>query len=684
MSDSLSQVIFILNEFKDINLINLVSIDLCDINRKLRKFANKITVRTLMISRIGHLAFNTEDFLRYYAVYGNKLERQRDITLMVTYMPDDAEALLRVCNSQLLRMIKRSYPVIDNPSVINLLILLANDDPELWDLSKGRLFNTNISYMQTFKSVEPQLFFSDEEEYMGQKLLEYMGVGKDKPFICFHNRDDEYLKKVVKGHNTVESTYQNNNIQDLMPAIEYLAKQGYYCIRMGQVTEKTLKIQDERIIDYSNNFRSDFGDIYLLAKCYFFLGGNTGLSCVPWIFNRPSIITNAFPPGIIPYINNCLCIYKKGWHLSEKRFLTYSELLKARVNDWGWDNSNYLKLGVELIQNSSEEILDVVKEMLERLHGLWENINEEISLQNRFLSIFNEDAPGFDVSFIPGFNKIYKKKPLVGTQNIAYSTSKVGTAFLKQNENLLSKKIKDNVSPNQFFLDLKVKNTLEGLVDFRSIAKSDPVLFLHFVSYLFMQHGVRAYKTLVPIFSELNASLNDKEWSELVNLLTGYLEKSDLSFIQKGQYLSLITIFKRGRMFPQKPSQPEFSPHKLYYELTNQWLKIKNQKKSVEDYFIKENIKSVAIYGCGELGKRLFEELRESDIRVICFIDKKIDKNEIFGDTPIQPINTVASFRNVDAIIITPIYHMDIILEELKENKINIRMISLKDIIFSI
>ena len=65
--------------------------------------------------------------------------------------------------------------------------------------------------------------------------------------------------------------------------------------------------------------------------------------------------------------------------------------------------------------------------------------------------------------------------------------------------------------------------------------------------------------------------------------------------------------------------------HLALMQLFNQWMVTKQEGKSIVDYFHKESIKSIAIYGMSYVGERLYDELKDSDIEVKYAIDKNAD-----------------------------------------------------------
>ena len=72
-----------------------------------------------------------------------------------------------------------------------------------------------------------------------------------------------------------------------------------------------------------------------------------------------------------------------------------------------------------MIDNTPEEITDVVMEMDARLNGTWKADKEEEDLQNKFWSLFKHKLSLYEHGFI--------KSP----------TFRIGSDFLKKNQSLL-------------------------------------------------------------------------------------------------------------------------------------------------------------------------------------------------------------------------------------------------------
>jgi len=103
---------------------------------------------------------------------------------------------------------------------------------------------------------------------------------------------------------------------------------------------------------------------------------------------------------------------KKLWSSEKKRFLTFHEILACGA-DKSLHTHEYKQAGIEVIENTDEEILALAKEMNERLDGTWVNREEDEELQRRFRALF---PPGYRCYGFP---------------------SRIGAEFLRQNRELL-------------------------------------------------------------------------------------------------------------------------------------------------------------------------------------------------------------------------------------------------------
>lgn len=118
---------------------------------------------------------------------------------------------------------------------------------------------------------------------------------------------------------------------------------------------------------------------------------------------------------------------------------------------------------------------------------------------------------------------------------------------------------------------------------------------------------------------------------------------------------------------------------KSYYNILNQWLILKQEGKSLEKFFCDKGYKSIAIYGMGELGNRLYEELKDSSLEVKYAIDK--NASNTYSELTVYEIEE--KLPTVDVIVVSPIFAFDEIEKDLSEI-VNYPIISLEDIVFNL
>lgn len=330
-----------------------------------------------------------------------------------------------VSNHQLLLMWKRVFSARKG-------VLLSNGiAKDLFDSALGRSFAMDhiipkINGRDTLGLIEKSkiyLKFTDEEIFQAEAGLRKMGIKEGSPYICMLNRDQKYLTETFPERNWHYHSFRNCSIENYMPAAEELTKRGYSVIRMGAKVGDLMETTNPRIIEYEHKgFRTELLDIYLAAHCYFFIGCNSGFDAVPWFFHRPEVYVNVSDLEYMhTWLSNCVMIFKKYWLKQEKRFMSVEEMIKSGAGRFH-RTEEYENMGIELIENTPEEIFDVVDEQLQRLSGTWKTTQEDEEFQNKFWSYF-------EASELHGVIR-----------------SRIGTKFLRQNQELLGFSLQKKVS----------------------------------------------------------------------------------------------------------------------------------------------------------------------------------------------------------------------------------------------
>ena len=256
------------------------------------------------------------------------------------------------------------------------------------------------------------LDFTADEEIYGKKMLNKFGLKDGDKFVCLAVRDREFNLRQIPSRFRDWSyhEYRHYDIDNFALAAEELTKRGYYVFRMGVFVEKSFNLNNPKIIDYANtNLRSDFMDVYLGAKCSFCISTSFGFDGIPYIFRRP-IALFYLPFGDIPSFSDKFLIMTKHFVLKkEKRKLSLSEIFSHGVA-YVIDSKIYEQKGIELVNNTPDEIKDLAVEMAENLEFKKQLSPEDIKLQNTFKSLFVSNIKRFDhrnESHYSAYNKLH-------------------------------------------------------------------------------------------------------------------------------------------------------------------------------------------------------------------------------------------------------------------------------------
>ena len=134
-----------------------------------------------------------------------------------------------------------------------------------------------------------------------------------------------------------------------------MASRGLYAIRMGYLIEKPVHSNNRRVIDYASMFHDDFADIYLSARCKFFLGCTAGLFCVAQCFDVPIAAANFAPLGTVPLRAQDIFIPKKYWSVKENRFLSFPEIIAMGADTW-FNARKFAAAGIEFKESTAADM----------------------------------------------------------------------------------------------------------------------------------------------------------------------------------------------------------------------------------------------------------------------------------------------------------------------------------------
>ena len=202
---------------------------------------------------------------------------------------------------------------------------------------------------------------------------------------------------------------------------------------MGAIVEKPFKSKNPKIIDYANsNLRSDFMDIYLGAKCSFCISTGSGFQDLPRLFRKPVALMEIPLGSLYVHHEKFLLITKHHILKKEKRKLSLSEIFSHGVA-YAKNTEIFEQKGIELVDNTPDEIKDLAIEMVENFECKKKSNPEDEELQEIFRSLYAFNVKRFNCN---------DSMPKPADSNFAsiingQIKSRFSTKFLRENKNWL-------------------------------------------------------------------------------------------------------------------------------------------------------------------------------------------------------------------------------------------------------
>jgi putative glycosyltransferase (TIGR04372 family) len=334
--------------------------------------------------RIGHLVAEPDMFLKERAL--GRAPRFHEIVLVPWQ---------GVANRHVVRYWARHLRVVQSPFWARVLAPLAHKSL-LFDVARYfTVIDRNAEYcgiQMAWGDRPPLLSLDDEDREFGRARLRDLGMPDDAWFVCVHCRGSGYAPND-------RQTYRDAEIESYVPAMRAISERGGWCVRMGDATMPPLP-DLPRVIDWATHAeKSERMDVFLCAAARAFLGSASGLAAVATVFGVPVALANQIPLSCVFHLGpHDLTIPKRLWSHAESRELDFAEILASPVASFRFDEL-YGQAKLAPIDNTPDEIVELLLELLETLDGTLRYSAEDEALQRAFRSLMRPDhytfgAPG--------------------------------------------------------------------------------------------------------------------------------------------------------------------------------------------------------------------------------------------------------------------------------------------------
>ena len=230
------------------------------------------------------------------------------------------------------------------------------------------------------------LSFLPEEDSHAKAWLRRQGWQDGEPFVCLLVRDQDY-------HGGGKNILRDSDITTYVTAVEWLADQDVWVLRMGKQMAQPIPTNHPRVIDYAFHAeKSDFLDVWLFAHCNFCITTGSGADILSDIYLRPLLVLNF---GTLKYFNswaNAMHVPKRLVWNESGTLVTWRECLDNTIA--GTTHLRRILEQLTVIDLTPEEILIAVQEQWQRIEGTWVDSQTDLNRHHRFWESL-KDHPDF-------------------------------------------------------------------------------------------------------------------------------------------------------------------------------------------------------------------------------------------------------------------------------------------------
>jgi putative glycosyltransferase (TIGR04372 family) len=170
----------------------------------------------------------------------------------------------------------------------------------------------------------------------------------------------------------------------------------------------------DRVIDSTRmDSKPDWMDLFFCAENRFYLGTSSGPCMIPPCFGKKCALANYELLSGRPFYFGNIYIPKLLYDKKKGRKLTFREVLAADTV-YCFHSNFFVARGLEFIHNSSDEIDELVQEMLKSSKGDLCYTQEEEFLQNKFNSLATSLGATYGTNSRLGRGFLVRHKDLLG------------------------------------------------------------------------------------------------------------------------------------------------------------------------------------------------------------------------------------------------------------------------------
>jgi FlaA1/EpsC-like NDP-sugar epimerase len=153
--------------------------------------------------------------------------------------------------------------------------------------------------------------------------------------------------------------------------------------------------------------------------------------------------------------------------------------------------------------------------------------------------------------------------------------------------------------------------------------------------------------------------------------------------------LSIIFVVSvLGKMFfkekeKNKKLDFEASKKQYYVNVLSRWIRLSLDGRTIGKYLSQKGLLKVAVYGWGDLGKCICDDIcNTSNVEIMYIVDRNADKIADCKYSVVSQVNKIED--NVDLLIVTPFMEFEQIKRNMIKDGFTSEIVSLEDIVYDL
>ena len=210
----------------------------------------------------------------------------------------------------------------------------------------------------------PLLRLTEADDAFGREMLGRLGIPLDARVVGLHVRARGFHHEAAGSMGD----HRNADIATYLPACAAIAQHGGHVLRLGDRTMRPLR--HGSIVDYATSTaKSPRMDLFLLANAELLIGTTSGLTTATQAFGTPMLIVNGLSGDWQCWPANYRFLVKQLYDRRARRCLSFAETYRPPVQGWLANSLQLCRHGMEVRDNTAQEIRDAAVEMLAALES---------------------------------------------------------------------------------------------------------------------------------------------------------------------------------------------------------------------------------------------------------------------------------------------------------------------------